>query len=225
MKRIIFLWLFYVTSLYAQDGAFTCATPYKDKQVTKKVQVAYDSVKDLKAQFLQASYLKALDIYEHSRGSMWFVRPGQMRWNYREPEPQEFLIKNNTFWFYQAADEQVTVDSFKNVVISDLPIAFLMGLGSLQKDFALEKLCKNPNGLVLVLRPKELVAAEGGLERFKLLVDQLRFTPKGAEVEHQGGNRTSILLQQPEFNSSVKSAIFKAEFPDGIDIIDRRTVR
>ncbi|MCB0336181.1 MAG: outer membrane lipoprotein carrier protein LolA [Bdellovibrionales bacterium] len=211
---------------YAQEGAFECQSKVSDSQILRKVQQAYDKVSSLKASFSQASYLKALDFYEHSRGEMWFERPGKMRWNYVHPEQQEFLIRDSDFWFYQAADQQVTVDSFNKVVISELPIAFLMGMGNLQEDFKVDSLCRNPNGLLMTMLPmREEEQAEGGLAQLKLLVNADTYRPVGAEVLHQGGNRTGILLSQLEFNSSLKDAIFEADFPKGIDVIDRRVAQ
>jgi outer membrane lipoprotein carrier protein len=192
-----------------------------------KVQNAYSGVQSLKAGFTQESYLASLESSETSSGSVWFSKPGKMKWNYAEPEIQTFLVKDSTLWLYQKEENQVLIDEFRKVLISDLPVSFLMGLGNLKSDFSVISACQNTEGLVFNLVPsksKDAGAKKGdeGLKGFRLLVNPNTNLPKGAMVTDVGGNVTAITLSALEANPKVNDSIFAADFPKSADINDRR---
>jgi outer membrane lipoprotein-sorting protein len=213
----------------------------------QQVQDAYKKLSGLHAQFTQTSYLAALDVAEKSSGEVWFSQPGKMRWHYSKPEKQDFVVVDNTFWFYQPEDEQATIDTFKAVALSDLPIAFLMGLGDLSRDFDVDAACagildgsgEGEKVIVLVLREKqkaegEAVSEENGAEPFEkvdgaegiaglvLAVSAETNVPLAAEVRHLGGNSTSVLLENLDTGTAPKDEIFRLSWPKSTDVIDRR---
>jgi outer membrane lipoprotein carrier protein len=194
-----------------------------------KLQATYRSVHSIKAEFLQSSYLAALEVSETSSGNVAFAQPAQMRWDYREPEPQVFLFADSTIWFYQKSQNQVLIDSANQVLLSDLPLAFLMGLGDVARDFSVLAACRRPEGLVLDLEPKKEGAqsktvdeGERGLKAFQILVEAERTLPIGARVVDLNGNITTVLLRNMSINEQLASTLFVAEFPKGTDIQDRR---
>lgn len=208
--------------VYAQR-AFECSKKVDNKEAQAligNVQKKYNAIKQLQAEFLQYSYLAAVDTSENSRGKVWLEKPDKMKWQYLEPEEQSFLMNGKTLWYYQPLDEQVLIQNFEDVVLTDLPVAFLIGIGDLRKDFILQEACRTSNGVVLklkmVTKPKE------ELEGFSLLIDPLLEFPIGAEIVHVGGNKTSILLENIDFKSAIESLVFKADFPKGTDINDMR---
>jgi outer membrane lipoprotein-sorting protein len=164
---------------------------------------------------------------------MWFQKPGKMRWSYKEPRAQEVVVSDNTMWVYQVEKRQVMVDSIQAALLSDLPIAFLMGLGDLARDFEVKGGCRTPKGVVLSLipRPKSPESggssgtdpAEGGLSGFDLLVDEGAALPKGAMVTALGGNVTAIVFEKLKSEGIIPpTGTFVLEYPNGVDIVDRR---
>jgi outer membrane lipoprotein carrier protein len=197
------------------------------RDLLRKVQERYSRVTSVEADFQQHSYLAALDLAEMSSGQVWFSKPGKMKWHYTDPDEQVFLVREKVLWFYQKEDNQVLIDDFEDVLISDLPVSFLMGIGDLNENFLLHKVCRKNEGLVLDLKPKSSNGAEPEsldepLRGFKLLVDNYTFSPVGAEVVDVGGNITSIILSKRVFDQVLKSSLFEPKFPRGIDISDRR---
>lgn len=193
----------------------------------QRVQNTYRGVSSLKAEFLQDSYLQALEVSETSSGVVAFARPGKMRWDYREPEEQQFIFADRTMWFYQREQNQVLIDSAEDVLLSDLPISFLLGIGDLSRDFNLISACARDEGTVLDLVPKQSnedkkEGAEKGLKSFQLLIDTEKALPIGARVVDVGGNVTSVLLRNVLTNETFSSDLFAAKFPQGTDVQDRR---
>lgn len=195
-------------------------------EVLTKIQAGYGKVGALKARFTQDSFLAALDSAEQSSGSMWFLKPGRMKWHYTEPEEQLFVVRDKTVWLYQVADRQVVIDNFSDILLTDLPVAFIMGLGDLGRDFTLKGMCDGPEGLVLDLAPKPKGGGkEESLSSFKLLVNPDTFFPLGASVKDVGGNVTSIVFEEVELNGGVSQSTFASTFPKGVDVQDRRKER
>ena len=208
--------------------AFTCSTrqtTQEGERIVSRTQAAYTALHSLQAHFVQTSYLAALDHSETSSGTVWFLKQGRMRWEYNHPEPQTFLVRDHTLWLYQPELKQAIVDKFDNLFISDLPVAFLLGIGNIKEDFTLRQACRNSSGLVLELEPKSASSQSTNeqLRRFFLLVQPDTYLPAGARVFDTGGNTTSIILSSTQADpAAIDDSLFAADFPAGTDISDRR---
>jgi len=215
----------------AQGKAFECSkegelTSVEAQQLLGKVQSTYASIETLHGNFQQDSYVAALDEQETSSGEMWFGKPGKMRWVYAKPRPQTVVINGSTLWLYQPENRQVVIDDIGNVLLSSLPVSFMMGLGNLSRDFALQGACRAGEGVVLRLVPQKKGVQETqaeALEGFALLVDSEKGLPKGAKISSLGGNVTAIVFSNlsPKAGSQPASR-FVLEYPKGVDVMDRR---
>jgi outer membrane lipoprotein carrier protein len=138
----------------------------------------------------------ALGGREVASGTVTFLKPGRMRWEYQLPDPQTFLVRDESVWLYQPSLGQLVIDSLRSVLLADLPVAFLMGIGDLDRQFKAVRGCANSEFLVLVLAPREATVGqeEVQLESFELLVSKSSFLPAGARVLDVGGNATLIRL-------------------------------
>ena len=183
-----------------------------------KIQSVYEKVGFLQADFNQDSYLASLDVSESSHGKMWFQKPGKMKWHYLEPDEQFFIINENKLTFYQVVDKQATIDNFDKVLLTELPVAFLMGIGDIKKQFNVQDICNGSSGLIISLSPitpnkisktkmsnfKDFDgnrvaddkdnSKENPVKSFKLLVDEKSFVPLGADIQDISGNKTSIVF-------------------------------
>jgi len=204
--------------IYAAD--FGCENPLPTpKGLVEGVEASYLKTSSITADFFQTSFFAGLDKKEASKGTVQFARPGKMNWDYQEPDPQRFVSDGSTIYFYQPKLNQVTLTSFKEAFSSELPVTFLLGLGSLSKSFNALGICKSAEGTLIKLAPK---AEDASLSSFTLLVDKTSFSPLGAKIVDLGGNETSILLVAPKFNSSIPAVAFDFKIPLGVDVIDNR---
>lgn len=218
----------------SETKAFSC--PANDdlsieraREILSKVQGRYSGIDTLHGDFRQDSYVAALDEQESSSGEMWFGKPGKMRWVYTKPRPQVVVINESTLWLYQPENQQVVIDDIGNVLLSSLPVSFMMGLGNLARDFDLKGGCQGPEGVVLQLVPHkkgEKDEAADALEGFDLLVDGAQFLPKGAKISSLGGNTTAIVFSNLSTKAPAQdSRRFVLEYPKGVDVMDRRLSR
>ena len=220
--------LFFPIVVAAQLQVFECA---RHKALTKAelngavdaVQKRYAALSGFNSDFVQYSFLAALEVSELSSGKVVFSKPGKMRWEYEKPDQQLFITKDQTLWLYQPADKQVLIDNFSAAFSSDLPVSFLMGLGDLSSAFKAVSGCKSEDGLVLELAPKGATSTkEEGLKTMKLLVSPKDYTPNGAQIYDVAGNINSFVFGKLEPNPEIEASTFAAQFPPGTDVIDRR---
>jgi outer membrane lipoprotein carrier protein len=215
----------------AQLDSFECTgsatvTQSEARSILERVQKTYSQIDSMSGDFRQDSYIAALDEGEASSGQMIFAKPGKMRWSYKQPRLQEVVVREGELWMYQPDKGQVMIDDIGNVLLSALPISFLMGIGNLTKDFDLLSACRSKGGVVLKLVPHEKDAKKGeseGLEGFDLLVNQAKNLPQGAKITSVGGNVTAIIFENLQLNRPTGDGNrFVLEYPKGVDILDRR---
>ena len=189
----------------------------------KKVQDAYEKLSSFSADFSQQSYLDALETSENSSGKVFFKKSGKMLWHYKEPEEQVFTVKDNSLWLYQVSDKQVLVDKLGNVLLSELPVSFLMGLGNISKDFKINYACKYEGGYLFSLSPanSKEVEKQADLDGFRLAVDA-RFLPLKVVITDSVKNINTIVLKNYDLNAQVAESVFNTEYPSDVDVNDRR---
>jgi chaperone LolA len=228
--QTVLLALFMLSAAFAPLGltaeVFECKedlSPQRGEELLHSVQSGYSKISSLQAEFFQESYLFALDHAENSRGQMWFEKPGKTRWHYLQPDEQLFVLNDQTVWFYQPQERQAMVDSVSTVFITELPVAFLMGVGNLTRDFALLSACNTEAGVRFELRPAATSAQEQSeLDRFLLLASTDSNLPIGARIFDVGGNTTSIILEQIKTDIEIDPDRFELVLPSNVDLEDRR---
>ncbi len=200
--------------------AFTCLeqnSSQESQNILSKVAKDFNSISSLKADFEQRSVLLGFNHSQASEGKLVFKKVGMMDWHYISPEEQRFVTDGQAVWFYQKALNQVTISNFKNTFSTDLPVSFLLGLSSIDKEFKLISACKSELGLVLKLNPNE---KDPNLSKFELVVDAITKSPLAVKITDVGGNDTEIILKNVKRNVEVESKSFKYEIPRGVDVIN-----
>jgi outer membrane lipoprotein carrier protein len=103
---------------------------------------ADDLRRSLETRYQHAHTLKALFFERYSDGSggvtaesgtVYFSRPGRMRWEYESPEQKLFLVDGTNAWFYVPADHTASRAKLKESSDWRTPIALLAGSANLSK--------------------------------------------------------------------------------------------
>lgn len=193
----------------------------EQKGIVPLVEKYYEKMNTLQGRFVQSSYAVGLNQREVSKGKVSFKKPGLMDYRYEEPEKskQRFVADGKYFWFYQPQNSLVTIDNFEQAFSSDLPISFLFGIGKLSDRFRLASACHTNAGVALKLVPR---AQKTNLDEFALLVANDTNALRGARMVDAGGNETSIVFFDVQYNVAVDEVNFRFTVPSGVDVIDRR---
>jgi len=96
------------------------------KAVITRLEAKYRSPHTLQAAFLER-YTENGRPVRVEAGTVYFRRPGKMRWEYESPERNLFLVDGKTAWFYVPADHTVTRVPAKESSDWRTPLALLAG--------------------------------------------------------------------------------------------------
>jgi outer membrane lipoprotein carrier protein len=209
----------------ADNSRSPCAgktTPLSKEELLSDIssaQKAYGSIKGFTAAFSQTAILSALNAEEQSKGSVSYLAPGKLRFDYQEPDAQIFVLNGNNVQFYQEFDQQMMVDKVEDVLISELPIAFLAGVGDLRSSFQPVSGCKRASDIALTMHPKE--KKDQNLKSFTLLVSPDTYRPKGAYIVDISGNSNYIALSKIKYSPLPNRSLFDFTPPEGTDIITK----
>lgn len=211
-----FLSSFSVTEVHGDS--FTCVQELKDTSLLGRVQQMYQQTKSIEATFIQESYLAALDISERARGKVYFQQPGMMSWNYEIPNGQKFIVKDQVAHYFQPETNTLLIEHLPEILLSQLPVSFLLGAGELSKSFEVTRACKTIDGVLLQLKP---LKGDSNLTGCDLLVNS-DYRLNGVKILDTQGNTTTILLSEVRYNNALQEDLFRLTPPKGTDIDDRR---
>ncbi len=115
--------------------AFVPSSPPDAKLVVRALESRYHHATTLKAAFYER-YSDGNGGGSAESGTVYFSRPGRMRWEYESPEPKLFIVDGTNVWFYVPADRTASRAKVKDSSDWRTPLALLTG----KTDFS--KLCR-----------------------------------------------------------------------------------
>src|SRR5438046_9087503 len=90
---------------------------------------------DLRAEVTQTALNKILNQTIPAQGTVYLKKGGKLRWEYKEPTPQEIVSDGKKLWVYTPALGQVNVGEATEALAGPAG-SFLAGLGRLRAEFA-----------------------------------------------------------------------------------------
>jgi len=228
MRRFIFLLfcLMPLTQLASAAGV---------EAVVRAFDARYQRARTLKAIFFE-SYQDGKGGVSADSGTVYFSRPGRMRWDYESPEQKLFLVDGTNVWFYVPADHTVSRAKLSQSSDWRTPLALLAGktdlgklcrriepadsiqAGSTQPDAATTP----PGTTTLRCVPREGPESESiqdvllGIDPEGFLVRILVRQPGNASTEFRFGNW--------EENLAIPEAKFHFEPPPGVAVVDEQSL-
>lgn len=184
----------------------------------KEVETKYSNAKTIQAQFVQINLNAATGQKKTSSGTLHVKRPGKVRWQTLDPDPNILVSNGKTFWFYTPPFEegeagQVVIKKSAQVQ-SRLAHVLLSGNFSENKDMKVKKI----SPFSFDLFPKKGTA--GTIARARIEIK-----PEGKLIEkvvlfHKDGNQSEISLKKIELGTSLGDELFIFEAPPNTEKID-----
>jgi outer membrane lipoprotein carrier protein len=186
--------------------------------VITRVQARYDATHDFTARVIQKLRVASLDKTLTSEGTVAFKKPGRMRWEFKEDDPQLIVADGTTLWFYRPQEKQVFKAPFDAAFRSTTPISFLTGVGRIAQDFDVTLNGESGDGKLLYLQlvPKR-DAGDVGVLRLRVTRDSADI--RGAEVYDPLGNVSILEFEDVQRNVDLPDSRFEFEVPAGVDVI------
>jgi outer membrane lipoprotein carrier protein len=217
LVRIALFALFLVSAsnLSAQDTS----------RVVERFEHAYRSSRTLQANFLQL-YSESGKQVRAEAGVAYFGRPGRMRWEYRSPENNLYVIDGKWAWFYVPADHTATRIRAKESSDWRTPLSLLAGqmkVSRMCSRVSFESSLLPSRAANLMLRcelrgPNSRSAGED--DRVLFEVDPASGELARIIVSDPGGVQVEFRFSNWEFDPRLDGQMFRFEPPKGVAIVD-----
>jgi outer membrane lipoprotein carrier protein len=116
---------FALSGLFGVSGISADSNPGV-KHLVGLFESRYKAAHTLQADFLER-YTENGRVVRVEAGTVFFRRPGKMRWEYESPEKNLFLVDGKTAWFYVPADHTATRVPARASTDWRTPLALLAG--------------------------------------------------------------------------------------------------
>lgn len=207
------------------------------KLVCRNLEARYRSARTLQATFLER-YSENDQLVREEAGVAYFQRPGKMRWEYKAPENNVFLVDGKMAWFYVPADHTVTRASAKRSTDWRTPLALLAG------EMKLSRVCASVHATAAEPPTRSgdvvLYCAERGEDSRKrkeetdagALQDTnsedavyLEVAPNSGAlvrvlVREKGGVSIDFRFEDWRFDPPFAAALFRFDVPPGVAIVN-----
>ncbi len=101
-------------------------------KVRAALEARYQHARTLRADFFER-YTDGNGGASSESGTVYFSRPGRMRWEYESPEQKLFIVDGTNVWFYVPADHTASRAKLKESSDWRTPLALLTGKADLTK--------------------------------------------------------------------------------------------
>ena len=176
--------------------------------LARKVQGFYETTHDLRARFVQTYTYASLGRRQVSKGALEVKKPGKMRWDYESPSAKTIVVNGSRLVQWEPEANQAFVDEKFDATAMSAAVTFLLGKGSLEKEFHLSA----GEGGTLVMRPRK---ADPRVETVTLTAGPDGEVTRTRVVDGQG-NVNDIAFEEIQRNAGVPDARFELVLPAGV---------
>jgi outer membrane lipoprotein carrier protein len=205
------------------------------RAVVRALESRYHHVASLKATFFER-YSDGNGGGSAESGTVYFSRPGRMRWEYESPEEKLFIVDGTNVWFYVPADRTASRAKIKDSSDWRTPLALLTG----KTDFS--RLCRTIDVVEAQNDDKPSDRPLGAEDTM------LRCVPRNESADADGevsevliesdpeAHLVRLLVRQPgkletefrfanwEENLAIPEAKFHFELPPNVAVVDEATL-
>ncbi|MDE3137952.1 MAG: outer membrane lipoprotein carrier protein LolA [Acidobacteriota bacterium] len=196
------------------------------KAVSKAIEQHYHDARTLKAIFLETYRAGGGDIRLES-GTVYFQRPGRMRWDYESPQKKLFLTDGHQAWFYIPANHTASRTSMRKSADWRTPFALLTGKAKLGEICSKVSIVPNEGGpgappaghTVLDCQPKD----RAGFLDAQIEVDR-EARVVSVVVKQPGDISTEVRFGNWQENIALPKSLFVFEPPKGVSVVDESAI-
>jgi outer membrane lipoprotein carrier protein len=184
----------------------------------ERVRAHYAEVESLKAEFTQ-TYTAGF-ARDEEKGLVFYKKPAQMYWEYREPTEKHLIANGDKAHFYIPRDKQVLV---YNIAGSEDRL-FLLFFGGrdpavdFQIEFETELAPLVSGNHLLRLSPLQV---DGFISHLLLEIERKTFKIRRLISVETLGQRNDYVLNNVEENVSISDRRFQFRIPKGVEVIQQ----
>jgi outer membrane lipoprotein carrier protein len=214
VKIIVLLALLVLSPLHAVGDGGAVA------QDVKKLEQAYESLKDMQAVFQQETRSGAIAVVQQAVGRVYFKKGGKMLWHYETPEEQLIVLDGKTLWIYQPGEKQAMKNNFSIIpqhIVADL----FRGKMDVMDKFKVAAVPRGTNDtsdlVVLELVPIE---SDPTVRKLMLWLDPVSYLVRKTALTDGFGNQTELTFQDIKVDQGLSDSVFTFTPPSDVDIFE-----
>ena len=182
-----------------------------------RIQIAYDRVQALTADFEQVATLKSINRQQISSGRLYIEKPHWIRWEYDRPERQTILYDGSAFRIYTPKRRQLLQSAVDESTRSNIALLFLAGVVKLRDVFAIAALPETEAvPLSIRLLPRSRLA---GFTELRATINPRSYLIEGLWIHDPIGNLTEIRLSSLVGHASLPAHTFELDLPPDTEIL------
>lgn len=197
---------------------FSIITLVNAVELTDPLQRFLKDFESLEANFVQSLINENGEELERTEGVLHLQQPGMFHWSYETPYSQKIISNGDVLWVYDEDLEQLTIREMGNA-IDETPAGIILGDNDISKHFLQVNMGIIEDYDWIELTPKNL---EAQYKNIRLGFDESRLGMM--IIVDNLGQTTRIDFSSVKKNTNITSKLFEFEIPDGIDVIDERTI-
>lgn len=182
-------------------------------ETVEMIQKKFETIKDIKGNFSQTSYIKDLEETQKFSGTFFLLKPSHMMWEYDKPRDEKVVINDTETWIYKKSQNQVIKTTFSKEAYSQVPIAILQSFDNIRNDFDITM----PEENALQLMPKRKM---GFIKTLVLETGTDGFPIKMFTIIDTYGNIIMIELKDIKTNIGLDISTFIFKVPQGAEVFD-----
>jgi len=194
------------------------AAASKLPELLAQIEKVYTREATLKTEFTQTDFVSSTQVTKRSSGSIFFKRPNRVRWETHSPDRNLLVSNGKKFWFYTPPFDETekgqVIERKSAEVQSQLAQTLLSGNLSGTRGMRIKSLDANR----FKLTPPKKTA--GTIADIELTVSSQTLRITQLILNHRGGNKTTIDLNQIEFGVPMGDEFFEFTPPPNTDRID-----
>jgi len=206
MKCVVF-YLILSLSGFSQNAA----------DIASRTEQKLRSLISFQAEFKQVYYSSSVSTPLTEYGTVYYKRPGLMKWAYSEPEEKTVLLTENKIQYYFPEDNQLLIQDTTDEEQSNNIMSLLTGKTHILQDYDAETAEEDAAGSNYHIK---LIPKYNDIENFILLdIDKKSLFIIKATFFDWAGNKQEFIFSRIQINRNMPERTFDLIVPEDVEII------
>jgi outer membrane lipoprotein carrier protein len=191
------------------------------QQAVRNLENAFASLRSLEADVRQDYLSSTIATPLQESGRFYFQKPDRMRWEYREPEPHVFVVKDGRVWDYVPEDNQLIRTALSPEQKNSAVFSLLTGRARIEDDYQI-KPAEFPSDRKSAVQVKLIPRQEGEFTHILLEIDTGTWLIDRIVTLDWAGSKQEFVFRHVKLNPRLAEATFEVTVPPGTEIIEDR---
>ena len=192
--------------------------------VVGRVDDRYAKTQDLQGEFTQETIIEGFETGFKSTGRFYLKKPGLLRWDYLEPSKEHIYVDGDEVMMYVPEHQQVVKGTLTQIAASKGPLALLLGVGKLSKQFTVlespEVSSDSQQIPDLTLIPKPDGDTVPTIKKILLQLFTDSYLIKAITIFETSGNVSRVHFDHIQVNQGLSPNLLKFTLPPDVVVVD-----